>query len=83
MSVIKPLGEIDLFSPVNREEKVNNLGILAAEKLDNLLLRHPVVAQKNILKLQPIIKPFINQSLSDLQSPSHFSLSAAAIEGNN
>ena len=46
MSVIKPLGEIDLFSAVNREEKVNNLGILAAEKLDNLLLRHPVVAQK-------------------------------------
>ena len=83
MSVIKPLGEIDLFSAVNREEKVNNLGILAAEKLDNLLLRHPVVAQKNIPKLQPIIKPFINQSLSDLQSPSHFSLSAAAIEGNN
>ena len=53
LSVIKPLGEIDLFSAVNREEKVNNLGILAAEKLDNLLLRHPVVAQKNIQSCSP------------------------------
>ena len=77
----KTSGEIDLFSAVNTEEKVNNLGILAVEKLDNLL-PSIVVAQKNS-KLQPIIKPFINQSLSDLWSPSHFSLSAAAKEGNN
>ncbi len=34
----KTSGEIDLFSPVNTKEKVNNLGILAVEKLDNLLL---------------------------------------------
>ena len=33
----KTSGEIDLFSPVNTKEKVNNLGILAVEKLDNLL----------------------------------------------
>ena len=31
----KTSGEIDLFSPVNTKEKVNNLGILAVEKLDN------------------------------------------------
>ena len=81
----KTSGEIDLFSAVNTEEKVNNLGILAVEKLDNLLLACLLVysgGAKNS-KLQPIIKPFINQSLSDLWSPSHFSLSAAAKEGNN